>query len=104
MREILERRVTQGVSAPARGTATALALLLFAACASPPPKDHRPEIARPAPGAARSATPQAASAATPLQNDAVADASFDWHPLVVAPFGTRLVDSPIPLHGVLLLQ
>jgi len=30
--------------------------------------------------------------------------SFDWHPLVVAPFGTRLVDSPIRLHEVLLFH
>jgi hypothetical protein len=76
MREIL--------SAHARKTA-ALGLLMLAACASPPPKDHPPE-------------------AGPAQNDAAADASFDWHPLVVAPFGTRLVDSPIRLHEVLLFR
>ena len=58
---------------------------MLAACASPPPKDHPPE-------------------AGPAQNDAAADASFDWHPLVVAPFGTRLVDSPIRLHEVLLFR
>jgi hypothetical protein len=76
MREIL--------SAHARRT-TAAGLLMLAACASPPPKDHPPE-----PG--------------PAQNDAAADASFDWHALVVAPFGTRLVDSPIRLHEVLLFR
>lgn len=58
---------------------------MLAACASPPPKDHPPE-------------------AGPAQNDAAADASFDWHLLVVAPFGTRLVDSPIRLHEVLLFR
>ncbi len=58
---------------------------MLAACASPPPKDHPPE-------------------AGPAQNDAAANASFDWHPLVVAPFGTRLVDSPIHLHEVLLFR
>ena len=58
---------------------------MLAACASTPPKDHPPEAGR-------------------AQNDAAADASFDWHPLVVAPFGTRLVDSPIRLHEVLLFR
>ena len=76
MREIL--------SAHARRTAAA-GLLMLAACASPPPKDHPPE-------------------AGPAQNDAAADASFDWHPLVAAPFGTLLKDSPIRLHEVLLFR
>jgi hypothetical protein len=76
MREIL--------SAHARRTAAA-GLLMLAACASPPPKAHPPE-------------------AGPAQNDAAAKASFDWHPLVVAPFGTRLVDSPIRLHEVLFFR
>jgi hypothetical protein len=71
-------------SAHARRTAAA-GLLMLAACASPPPKDHPPE-------------------AGPAQNDAAANASFDWHPLVVAPFGTRLVDSPIRLHEVLFFR
>jgi hypothetical protein len=76
MREIL--------SAHARRTGAA-GLLMLAACASPPPKDHPPE-------------------ARPAQSDAAANAFFDWHPLVVAPFGTRLVDSPIRLHEVLLFR
>jgi hypothetical protein len=76
MREIL--------SAHARRTAAA-GFLMLAACASPPPKEHPPE-------------------AGPAQNDAAANASFDWHPLVVAPFGTRLVDSPIRLHEVLFFR
>jgi hypothetical protein len=71
-------------SALARRTAAA-GLLMLAACASPPPKNHPPE-------------------AGPAQNDAAANASFDWHPLVVAPFGTRLVDSPIRLHEVLFFR
>jgi hypothetical protein len=58
---------------------------MLAACASPPPKEHPPE-------------------AGPAQSDAAANASFDWHPLVVAPFGTRLVDSPIRLHEVLFFR
>jgi hypothetical protein len=76
------------VSAPACRTAVAAGLLLLAACASPPPKDHPPETGRPA----------------PAQNDAVADASLDWHSLVAAPFGTLLKDSPIRLHEVLLFH
>jgi hypothetical protein len=48
----------------------------------------------------RAATPLV----TPVQNDAAANASFDWHPLVVAPFGTKLVDSPMRLHEVLLFR
>jgi hypothetical protein len=43
-------------------------------------------------------------AAVPAQSDAATDASFDWHPLVIAPFGTRLVDSAIRLHEVLLFR
>jgi hypothetical protein len=77
-------------------TAAAAGFVLLAACASPPPKDQPLETDRPAP--VRAATPLA----TPAQSDAAANASFDWHPLVVAPFGTRLVDSPIRLHEVLL--
>src|SRR5260221_3395593 len=76
MREIL--------AAHARRTA-ATGLLMLAACASPLPKNHPPE-------------------AGPAQNDAAANASFDWHPLVVAPFGTKFVDSPIRLHEVLLFR
>jgi hypothetical protein len=76
MREIL--------SAHARRTAAA-GFLMLAACASPPPKDHPPQ-------------------AGPTQDDAAANASFDWHPLVAAPFGTRLKDSPIRLHEVLLFR
>jgi len=81
-----------GVNASERTTAACLALLLLAACASPPPQGRLPESGRPMPAAA------------PAQNDAAADASFDWRPLVIAPFGTRLVDSPIRLHEVLFFR
>jgi hypothetical protein len=87
------------VNAPARTTA-ALGLLVLAACASPPPKDHPPETGPTAPAAA----PLATAAATPVQSDAAANASFDWHPLVAAPFGTLLKNCPIRLHEVLLFH
>jgi hypothetical protein len=88
------------VTAPACRAAAALGLLLLSACASPPPQG-RPS-GRPAPVPA--VTRAAPAPVTPAQNDAAANASFDWHPLVVAPFGTRLVDSPIHLHEVLLFR
>jgi hypothetical protein len=91
-------REAQGVNAPACRAAAALGFLLLAACASPPPRDHPPGAGRPA------AVPAAAPPVTPAQNDAAANASLDWHPLVVAPFGTRLKDSPIRLHEVLLFH
>ena len=90
------------MSAPACRPAAVLGLLLLAACASPPPRGNPAATGRPAPApaAARAATPLVA----PAQNDAAANASFDWHALVVAPFGTRLVDSPIRLHEVLFFR
>jgi hypothetical protein len=89
------------VTAPACGSAAVLGFLLLAACASPP-RGHPAATGRPAPvpAATRAATPLVA----PAQNDAVANGSLDWHPLVLAPFGTRLVDSPIRLHEVLLFR
>jgi len=32
------------------------------------------------------------------------DDSFDWHGLVVVPFGVMLKESPLPLHEVLLFR
>jgi hypothetical protein len=89
------------LSAHARRIAAA-GLLLLAACASPPSRDHPPGTGRPAPvpAATRAATPLV----TPAQNDAAANAAFDWHPLVVAPFGTLLKDSPVRLREVLLFH
>jgi len=96
MREIFER-VGDGVAAAA-------GLLLLAACASSAPKGHPPKNGRTATTAAPAAVRAATPPATPARNDSAADASYDWHPLVIAPFGTRLVDSPIRLHEVLLFH
>ena len=35
---------------------------------------------------------------------ATADASYDWHSLIIVPFGMLLKDSPIALHEVLLFR
>jgi hypothetical protein len=59
--------------------ATALATLLLTACAAPAPA---PKPAAP---------PQL-------------DASYDWHVLLVAPFGSVLKDVPLTLHEVLLFR
>jgi hypothetical protein len=63
--------------------ALATAALLLAACAGGPQK--------PAP-AASTATPPAL------------DASYDWHVLMKAPFGSLLKDAPFALHEVLLFR
>jgi hypothetical protein len=55
--------------------------LMLAACAAPMPK---PAIAPPAP--------------PPL------DASYDWHTLLIAPFGSVLKDVPLTLHEVLVFR
>ena len=80
--------------------AAAAGFLLLAACASPPPQNQPHETGHAVPAAAPAATPLV----TPAQSDAAANASFDWHPLVLAPFGTLLKDSPIRLHEVLLFR
>jgi hypothetical protein len=67
--------------ARARQAALSAALLALAACATPPPK---PAALPPAP--------------PPL------DASYDWHVLLVAPFGSVLKDVPLTLHEVLLFR
>ncbi len=62
-------------------------ILLAAACSSPGPSaDH--------------ARTQAATAAP----SAITDASYDWHVLVIVPFGVLLKDSQVPLHEVLLFH
>jgi hypothetical protein len=76
--------MTLNTAASARRTAAAAGFVLFAACAALPPKKVAPQPDRPAPAAA--------------------DASYDFHPLLLAPFGTRLVDSPVRLHEVLLFH
>ncbi len=35
---------------------------------------------------------------------AITDASYDWHVLLIVPFGVLLKDSPVPLHEVLLFH
>lgn len=35
---------------------------------------------------------------------AITDASYDWHVLLIVPFGALLKDSPVPLHEVLLFH
>jgi hypothetical protein len=70
------------LKAAARQTFTAGAVLMLCACAASAPKPAAP----PAPAAA------------PL------DASYDWHVLVVAPFGSVLKDVPMTLHEVLLFR
>ncbi len=35
---------------------------------------------------------------------AITDASYDWHVLVIVPFGMLFKDSPVPLHEVLLFH
>jgi hypothetical protein len=71
-------------------TAGVAGLLVLAACASAPPTNGHTRADRPAPA--------------PAQNGTVADASYDWHGLMLVPFGTRLKASPIPLHEVLLFH
>ena len=57
------------------------AVLLMAACAAPKPRIEAPPAAPP-----------------PL------DASYDWHVLLTAPFGSMLKDVPLALHEVLLFR
>jgi hypothetical protein len=66
---------------PVRWTAPLAAVLLMAACAASKPRIEPPPPAPP-----------------PL------DASYDWHVLVVAPFGSVLKDVPLATHEVLLFR
>ncbi len=52
------------------------------------------------------ATRPPAQAASPAASVApvTADASYDWHSLIIVPFGMLLKDSPIALHEVLLFR
>ncbi len=71
-----------------RAAACVAALLVLAACAAPAPRG----------GPAQDSQPASA------QNGVVTDASYDWRGLVLAPFGTLLKESPIPLHEVVLFR
>jgi hypothetical protein len=62
--------------------------LVLAACAASPPHGNPAQQSQPA----------------PAQNNVEMDASYDWHGLVLAPFGTLLKESPIALHEVLLFH
>ena len=59
-----------------------LATVLLVACAAPAPKPAVPPPPAPAP----------------------LDASYDWHVLLVAPFGSVLKDVPLTLHEVFLFR
>lgn len=73
----------------ARWAALSLALLAaLTGCRAPPPHATAPERAQAPPPVAR-----------PL-----GDASYDWHVLVVAPFGSVLKQIPLALHEVLLFR
>ena len=63
-------------------TLMAGAVLMLAACAASQPKPVVPPEPAPAP----------------------LDASYDWHVLLVAPFGSVLRDVPLTLHEVLLFR
>ena len=77
--------------------AALVAMIVPLGCASPPPRGAS-QVAgtttTPEPGALQPA---------PLQPTAV-DSQYDWHALLLAPFGTLLKDSPVPLHEVLLFR
>ncbi len=63
------------------------AILLAAACSSPGTSaDH------------------ARTPAAKAEPSAITDASYDWHVLVIVPFGVLLKDSAVPLHEVLLFH
>jgi hypothetical protein len=66
------------------------ALLALAACAGAPPAPG------PVPGSRAASLPSAQSGG--------ADGSYDWHGLLIVPFGTVLKASPVRLHEVLLFH
>lgn len=65
------------------GAASTSLLLVLAACA----------------GAPKNPVPPAAAPAAP-----VLDASYDWHGLLLLPFGSVVKDAPFPLHEVLMFR
>jgi hypothetical protein len=69
-------------AAGVRQILVAAAALMLAACAAPQPKPAAPVEPSPAP----------------------LDASYDWHVLLVAPFGSVLKDVPLTMHAVLLFR
>jgi hypothetical protein len=75
-----------GRSAVRGGAAGAVLLAVLTACRTPPPPVAPP------------ARTQAENTQEPV------DASYDWHVLLAAPFGSVLKDIPAALHEVLLLH
>jgi hypothetical protein len=49
-------------------------------------------------------TPPDRAPPLPPQSPALSDASYDWHGLLIAPFGSALKDVPLTLHEVLLFR
>ena len=76
------------VANAAVAVSAAAALLMLAACTAPSQRGGRDQGGEPA---------------TEPNNGAV-DASYDWHGLVIAPFGTLLKEMPFALHEVLLFH
>ena len=77
------------MNACVRGAVSA-AVLMLAACVRSAPDGGR---------AARTAAPPA-----PVLSGGTTDGSYDWHGLLLTPFGTLLRESPIRLHEVLLFH
>jgi hypothetical protein len=65
---------------------TAALLASLAGCHAPSPRATSPDRAPPA------------------QSPALADPSYDWHGLLIAPFGSVLKEVPLTLHEVLLFR
>jgi hypothetical protein len=66
---------------------SAVMLATAAGCRAPPPRVTAPDRVPPPPAAHEPA-----------------DASYDWHGLLIAPFGSVLKDIPLALHEVLLFR
>src|ERR1700737_3605061 len=67
--------------------ASAALLAAMAACHAPSPRNTPPDRTPPPPAAHEPA-----------------DVSYDWHGLLIAPFGSVLKDVPVALHEVLLFR
>lgn len=76
------------MSRSARQFLAVVAIALLAACAARAPQTLRPTDTVKMDG----------------KVDAKTDPSYDWHVLVLAPFGILLKESPLPLHEVLLFH
>jgi hypothetical protein len=72
-----------------RSLAAVLGLACLSSCAVPPRPVSPPPLPVPPAPSAVNETP---------------DASYDWHGLILVPFGTQLKESPLVLHEVLLFH